>query len=151
MNVIGKVSVKKYRFSKDNNYIWCQCILLCWRLPLFTLIRSSRPFEHMGGSHLALVTMWLLANRLQIEIMCAITKLKYLIAVVALFSHCGNKTLASKCATVRKYIFHKPGWLNHCMIISCPGNSLGPTEDVLWTRINLCWIVSLKVLNFFVM
>lgn len=41
-------------------------------------------------------------RKIQEEIMCATTKLKYLITVVTLFSHCGNRTLASEYATIRK-------------------------------------------------
>lgn len=58
-----------------------------WKLPPLTHSWFSRPSEHMGGSQLALVAMWpLLANGLQVEMMCATVQPKCLTVVVALFS-----------------------------------------------------------------
>lgn len=85
-------------------------IFFCAR-DFLTHIYFSRPSENMGRSHISLTAMWLvLANRVQ-EKMMYTTKPKYLIAVVALFSHCGNREASSVRMVTRKWTPHESGWL----------------------------------------
>ena len=81
---------------------------------------------------------------------CAIPKPKCFIAVIALFTHWGNRqAIASDSVAIITCIIHETGWLSHCMEIRVPGKSPESTVDILWMRINLCWVVPLRILDFF--
>lgn len=111
----------------------------------------SAPSECVGGSHLVLVAMRLpLANWLQVDVECATPKPKCFIAVIALFTHWGNRQIiAADSVAIIKWIILETGRLSHCMEISVPGKSPEPTVDILWMRINLCSVIPLRILDFF--